>query len=236
MIHYHGTPITPRDPVLVALAGRSFCVSHAAPGDLEWCHRYGQAVMLDNGAFSAWRRGHRPDWPAYYRWCEPWLDYPTTWAVIPDVIDGDEEANDALVREWPYGDAGAPVWHMHEPIYRLLNLAHRWPRVCIGSSGQYATLGTPAWHRRMEAAFNALCGNGPVPVWVHMLRGLNLCGSAYPFASADSTNIARNHAGTNGGRSRQDVRRMADEIDARQCPARWRVREPHPELFPVEDR
>jgi hypothetical protein len=36
-------------------------------------------------------------------------------AVVPDVIDGTEADNDALLTEWPLGwFFGAPVWHMHE--------------------------------------------------------------------------------------------------------------------------
>jgi hypothetical protein len=181
--------------------------------------------MIDNGAFSLWRAGKATDWPGYYRWCERWLEYPTTWAVIPDVIDGTPEENDALIDEWPHGTKGAPVYHLAEPIDRLLELAAGWPRVCIGSSGEYATVGDDRWRRRMDEAMNRLCGNGPVPVWLHMLRGLDMCGSEYPFASADSTNIARNHAGATG-RLRRDARAMADRIDARQCPARWTVKAP----------
>lgn len=127
--------------------------------------------MLDNGAFSLWTRARRAsatstvqDWTGFYAWAEPWLDFPTTWAVIPDVIDGDEAANDELVAAWPFGTRGAPVWHMHESVDRLLRLAERWPRVCVGSSGAYAEVGTPAWHRRMHEALDELCGNGPVPV------------------------------------------------------------------------
>ena len=94
--------------------------------------RSASSVMLDNGAFSAWRRGIVIDWKNYYRRAEPWLrNSPTTWAVIPDVIDGDEAANDLLIRQWPFGEAGAPVWHMHEPLDRLLRLADQWPKVCI---------------------------------------------------------------------------------------------------------
>lgn len=230
MIHYHGTPITPADRLLL-LAGRSFCVRYGEHRQIEACHRIGEGVMLDNGAFSLWTKQTATDWPGYYGWCEPWLEFPTTWAVIPDVIDGDAEANDALIREWPHGDRGAPVWHMHEPIDRLLSLAERWSRVCLGSSGEYATVGSARWHRRMEEAMNRLCGNGPVPVWLHMLRGLALAGSEYPFASADSTGIARNHAGNNTrGTPARSVRVMADEIDARQCPGRWQVREPQDAL------
>jgi hypothetical protein len=225
-MHYHGTPITPR-AVLLALAGRSFCVSYAEPRDVEVCHEIGQSVMLDNGAFSFWRGGRKPDWDGYYAWCEPWLDHRTTWAVIPDVIDGGEDANDELVDAWPFGCRGAPVWHLHERVERLVRLAGDWPLVCLGSSGAYALPGAPRWHARMAEAMNVLCGDGPPPCALHMLRGLDQCGGPYPFASADSTSIARNHAGNNvTARPRQDPRAMVDRLDARQCPARWRRVEP----------
>lgn len=222
MIHYHGTPITPADKLL-ALAGRSFCVRYGAHGQVETCHRIGESVMIDNGAYSFWTKGEVVDWRGYYEWVEPWLDYPTTWAVIPDVIDGGEAENDALLLQWPFGQRGAPVWHMDEPIGRLLRLCARYQRVCLGSSGEYAVVGDQRWHRRMEEAMNALCGNGPVPRWLHMLRGMAMAGSHYPFASADSTDVARNHAGTNGGRPRRDPAQMAQRIGGKQCPARWEV-------------
>ena len=233
MIHYHGTPLTPR-AALLSLVGRNFCVSYADPRDLECCLRIGQSLMLDNGAYSAWRRGYVPDWSGYYEWCAPLLEYRTIWAVIPDVIDGGEEENDALLAEWPHGKRGAPVWHLHEPIDRLLRLASEWPRVCLGSSGEYATVDDADWRRRMVVAMNALCGDGPPPCWLHMLRGLRLAGSDYPFASADSVNVARNYKDT-----QRDVRRMADEIDGRQCPARWRLTAEQERLFgvnPTESR
>lgn len=214
-IHYHGTPISPRS-VLHTLAGRFFCVSHAKPSDVAVCHEIGQGVMLDNGAFSAWRVGRPTDWPAYYAWCERWLQHQTTWAVIPDLIDGDEEANDALIAQWPHGARGSPVWHMHEPVSRLLRLASEWPRICIGSSAQYRVVGSDRWHARMTEAMNALCGNGPAPVWLHMLRGMALSGSGYPFASLDSTDVARNH-----NRPHNVAAEMAAKWDAQQCGAVW---------------
>lgn len=219
MIHYHGTPLTPRAKLL-QLAGRSFCVRYGRDQDLRVCHEIGEGVMLDNGAFSAWTKGELTDWPGYAAWALPWLDYKTTWAVMPDVIDGDEEANDRLIT-WLYSHApdvwrrSAPVWHLHESIDRLKRLCHGYGRVCLGSSGRYVTLGSDRWHRRMDQAMNAVCGSGCPEAWLHMLRGLDLAGSHYPFASADSTNIAQNHV-RNGG-----VVKMAQEIDGRQCPARW---------------
>lgn len=218
-IHYHGTPITPR-AVLQTLSGKFFCVRYGRHEDVKICHLIGQGVLIDNGAFPAWRSGAPVDWPGFYRWVEPWLEYKTTWAIIPDVIDGSEEANDALIKQWPYGTRGAPVWHMHEPIPRLVRLTKQWPRVCIGSSSQYKTLRSPIWHNRMIEAMNAICGDGPAPVWLHMLRGMAMAGSIYPFASLDSTDIARNH-----NRPQNVALDMARRWDSAQCPARW-IRQP----------
>ena len=215
-MHYHGTPITPAS-VLEELAGRNFCVPFSDPRQAATCHRIGQSVMIDNGAFTFWRGGAQPDWSAFYDWVEPWLDYATTWAVIPDVIDGDEEANDRLLVAWFTRrlPKGAPVWHLHESFERLRRLAHGYERICFGSSGEYATVGSDAWHRRVSEAFDVLADDqGRVP-WVHMLRGMALSGGMYPFASVDSTDVARNH------NRRKNAPQMAARWDAMQTPATW---------------
>lgn len=222
MIHYHGCPITPRQ-TLYELAGRFFCNSFADARDVAVCHEIGQGNMLDNGAFSTWRGGRETDWRAWAEWVEPWLDYRTTWAVLPDSIDGGEEENDLLVREWGgvFGDQGAPVWHLDESIDRLVSLCSSFDRVCFGSAGAYSVVGSKLWHRRVAAAFDAIADvDGRVRIWVHMLRGLALAGSHYPFASADSTNAARNHKGSHRQKPRP-IAEIVAEIDARQCPARW---------------
>jgi hypothetical protein len=235
-LHYHGTPITPTD-VLLRLAGRCFCVSYSDPRQVRLCHEMGQSVMLDNGAFSFWRAGKATDWPGFYRWADEWLDFPSTWAVIPDVIEGTDEENDRLVSEWPFGDRGAPVWHMHEPVDRLLRLADTFARVCFGSSGQYATVASPAWHERAELAFDALSARHRRVPWIHMLRGMALAGGPYPFASFDSTNVARNHAGNyTRNTAAKDARAMVDAIDARQCPGRWLHATPERQLSLLESR
>jgi hypothetical protein len=225
MLHYHGTPITPI-PALYELAGRHFCVSHAAPQDVERVHLIGQSVMLDNGAFSAWKRGHLPNWPAYYDWCDRWLDCPTTWAVIPDEIDAGGQIQDLLIREWPHGNKGAPVWHMDEPIDRLLRLADEWPRVCVGSTAEFAVVLSPSWQRRMDETFNRVAQTFGRTPCLHMLRGMQLSGRQWPFASVDSTDIGRNH-----NRPGNTPRSMADRWDAMQCPGAWETRPEQMELI-----
>lgn len=216
MIHYHGTPITPRS-VLYDLAGRHFCCSYAARRDTETCHRIGQSVMLDNGAYTMWTKGTTIDWEAWAAWAEPWLDYPNTWAVAPDVIDGDETANDILLSRYGHWDKLVPVWHLHESLERLCRLVDGFGKVCFGSSGVYAVVGSNAWHRRVTDAFNMLHSVfGPRIPWIHMLRGMSLSGDIYPFASVDSTDIARNH-----NRPQNDAKKMAEWWDSIQCPGRW---------------
>jgi len=215
MIHYHGTPISPIT-ALYELSGRNFCVSHARPDDVRRVHDIGQSVMLDNGAFSAWKRGHAVDWPKYYEWCDRWLVYPTTWAIIPDVIDAGTQEQDALLREWPHGDRGVPVWHMDEPMDRLLRLCDEWPRVAIGSTDEFKKVLSPIWCRRIDEAWNEISMRHTKLPWIHMLRGMQLSGMEWPFASVDSTDIAQNHHLPHRG-----PRKMADRWDSMQTPGIW---------------
>lgn len=204
--------------VLYTLAGRHFCVSHMAPGDVQRCHDIGQGVMLDNGAFSKWKSGKVTDWPKYYDWCERWLDCPTTWAIPPDVIDAPSQEQDALLNEWPHGKKQAsPVWHMDEPVYRLCRLIDDgWSRVCIGSTAEYAVVLSEAWKCRMDEAWDEIARTfGRTPP-IHMLRGMQCSGMRWPFASVDSTDVAQNH-----NRPQNTARAMADRWDAQQCAAKW---------------
>jgi hypothetical protein len=224
-IHYHGTPITPIT-ALYELSGRCFCVSFTFPRDVHRCHSIGQSVMLDNGAFSEWKQGKQTNWPAYYEWADEWLSYPTTWAVIPDVIDDLEVKQDILLKQWPHGEKGAPVWHMNETIDRLLRLVDNWPRVCIGSTSIYAEVLSDAWQRCMDAAWDAIVKQNPRLPWIHMLRGMSTCGRRWPFASVDSTDVAQNH-----NRPQNTPKKLADRWDKMQCPAVWRVSSRQSELI-----
>lgn len=197
MIHYHGLPITPATAAVKAVeAGHAF-VSFAHPQQLNIAVEVCQSFAIDNGAFSAWRSGNPiTDWSEFYEWAKDCQRMPSCdFAVIPDVIDGTEADNDVLLAESPLPKwFGAPVWHLHESYDRLQRLAADYPRVCFGSSGQYASIGTTEWWVRMSGAMRVVCdSNGRPQTKLHGLRMLNpAIFTKFPFASADSTNIGRN--------------------------------------------
>lgn len=197
MIHYHGTPITPNAAAEAALRGGHAFISYARTDQLAIAQEVCQSYAIDNGAFSAWKSGKVVDWAEFAAWAAQEMLHPACdFVVVPDVIDGDEAANDELLAWWPLPrERSAPVWHMHETTERLLRLASGgWNRVCIGSSGEFATVGTAAWWNRMADAMNALCDeNGRPSCRLHGLRMLDPeVFTKLPFASADSTNIAQN--------------------------------------------
>lgn len=196
MIHYHGTPITPDIAATAILAGRHGLVSFRHPQQIELVAEVCASFVLDNGAFTAWRSG-KPveDWTPYYEWVGRWARHPGfDWALVPDVIDGDEDANDALLEEWPLDHAlGVPIWHMHEDLGRLTDLAESWPRVALGSSGEYAKVGTTSWWARMRRAMDDVCPDGRPLCKIHGLRMLNpRIFRHLPLASADSCSVGRN--------------------------------------------
>lgn len=202
MIHYHGLPITPNTAAYAAVGGGHAFISFNHRDQFGIALEICQSFAVDNGAFSSWKSG-KPvvDWSSYYAWVAEIHLYPSfDFAVIPDVIDGDEKANDALLDDWPWrgtakgGWIGAPVWHLHESTNRLLRLATEWPRVCFGSSGEYSSVGDARWWRRVSEAMSVICNSNGTPITkIHGLRMLNpKVFSKLPFSSADSTNIARN--------------------------------------------
>lgn len=238
-LSYHGTPITPWE-VMQHLGGRHFCVSYFRPDQIEHCDRAAQSLMLDNGAFSAWKANDkrlkkglepivfdRDYWNGFHDFCRQWAARPTTWCVIPDVIDAGSQEQDGLIREWPaeLRDRAAPVFHMDEPTDRLLRLVDEWPRVCIGSTAEYATVRSPAWIERMGELWDAIAQRRRFTPWLHMLRGMQLLspGCPWPFASVDSTDLARNHNRLNRYSEQKlwALKHKADRWDRRQCPAAW---------------
>lgn len=233
MIHYQGLPITPETAAHAAInAGHAF-VSFRNRQQLALAVQVCQSFALDNGAFSAWRKGDPvTDWSPYYAWAADCLLVPSCdFAVIPDVIDGGERENDVLVAEWPLPRwFGAPVWHMHESLARLQVLVSEWPRVCIGSSGEFAVVGTAQWWQRMAEAMRVICDEDGRPLArLHGLRMLNPeVFTRLPLASADSTNIGQNIGidqawkGTYPPATKEArARVMRERIESHNAPARW---------------
>lgn len=196
MIHYHGLPMTTDADMVRAMRGRHAMVSYARPDQIEAAAEICQSVALDNGAFSAWRNGTPFDAAGYAQWAAHWIRHPAVdWCVIPDVIDGDAEANDALLATWPLSrDVSVPVYHLHEPVRRLVRLCAEYPRVALGSSGAYAEPGTREWWSRLAVLMACVCDDDGFPrVRLHGLRMLDpVIFSHLPLASADSCNVARN--------------------------------------------
>ena len=71
----------------------------------------------------------------------------------------------------------------------------------------------------MNEAWNALAPRHRFTPNIHMLRGMALSLSAWPFASVDSTDVAQNH-----NRPQNTAKGMVDRWDAAQCPGEWTAR------------
>jgi hypothetical protein len=155
------------------------------------------SYILDNGAFTHWKKGKGSiDIEKYKDFVQKHDNNENyTWNFIPDIIDGSERANDAYLEKWfnVYGDyKSVPVWHYHESLERLSNLSKVFDVVALGSSADYSVIGTPHWHQRTKTIFNYYLEN-ELSCKLHGLRMLNKkIFTLYPYYSGDSTNIARN--------------------------------------------
>jgi len=215
-----------------AFAGRHVMVSFQEPRQIEVAAEVCQSVVLDNGAFSAWRAGKKHDFDGYLEWVTKWLKHPAVeWCVIPDVIDGTEGDNDMILHRWPHPIiGGVPVYHMHESLERLERLVSRYQRIAIGSSGKWSDPGSETWWGRIaEMAAVLFDSNGMPRTKLHGLRMLDpVIFSHLPLASADSCNVARNVGidkawnGPYAPRSREmRALIMMERIEAHGSAARW---------------
>ena len=200
MIHYHGMPIGGgcRQDEIRFLKSRHALISFAhadRKASIAMAASVAQSFIIDNGAFSVWKRRAKLDIPGYIGWCAEWSRHPGfDWALIPDMIEGVEQDNDRLVDDWPRDIEGVPVWHYHESLDRLENLAADWRVVALGSSGAWPTPGTESWWDRTAEAMRKICDNHGRPrCKLHGLRMLNpTIFRRLPLHSADSTNVAQN--------------------------------------------
>lgn len=196
MIHYHGTPLTPEHAAAAVYNGRHAMVSFAHPEQIGLIAEICQSFCFDNGEWSRWKSGiSTGNHDDFYAWVEKWMLHPGfDWFIIPDKIDGCEEENDDLLAECPHSYHAVPVWHLHESLERLERLAFAYPRIALGSSGEFAQINTSEWWTRMGSVMDVVCNDQGMPVTrLHGLRMLDpRIFGRFPFASADSTNVARN--------------------------------------------
>lgn len=196
MIHFHGGPITPDTCALKAWKGRHAFISFANPGQLMLASEVCQSFALDNGAFSFWTKKRVVSWDSYYEFVARWKNHPRfAFAIIPDVIGGSGEQNDALIAEWPHGKiTGVPVWHMNESDERFIRLCHEFPRVALGSMGEYDASRPKECAARLRDLIRHIVDGSGYPITkLHGLRMLNKdLFKRVPLSSADSTNVARN--------------------------------------------
>lgn len=197
MIPYHGGPFSDSRIAAEIYRGHHAMVSYVRQDQFELIAETARTFALDNGAFSLWMAsdGAPLEWDGYYRWVERWKNHPACdFAIIPDVIDGSEQDNDDLLAEWPFDDIGTPVWHLHESLDRLWRLSRSFGCVALGSSGCYRNPGSLLWWDRMVSVMRTITDEHGHPiVKLHGLRMLSpALVKAIPFASADSTTVARN--------------------------------------------
>ncbi len=200
MIHYHGGPITPMPVGLACWKSRHAMVSYARDEQMALAAEICQSFALDNGAFAAWGNGQPFNLHGYLRFAAKWWRHPGfDWALLPDVIDGTEEQNDELIDKtlelMPlHRSYWVPVWHLHESLLRLDRLSEQWPRVALGSSGDWSDPGSKGWWNRIAEAMEILCDKDGTPkVKIHGLRMMDpTIFSHVPFSSVDSTSVARN--------------------------------------------
>ena len=224
MIKYHGTPITPRAVFNEFMPNRNALISYAHSHDFDRACELCDRVIVDNGAFSFWTKGKIVDWNNYYKWVDERIDL-IDYFFIPDVIDGTEEENDSLIAQFLFDNINkdiskaVPVWHVGESLDRLIRLTDSFNYIAFGSSGEFRTLGTYEWHKRMNDVMKIVCDSDGIPlVKIHMLRCLDpRIFTMYPFYSGDSTNLARNH-------SRDGAKQIIDRIEKYDSPKKYTFR------------
>ncbi len=202
MIKYHGTPITPKSVFYKMMPTHNALVSFVNQQDLGKVLEVCDKIMLDNGAFTFWKKYKKPklEWGDYYAWVENLYDKIEVF-IIPDIIEGSEEDNDALLKTVPIQlkAKGIPVWHFNESLVRLSRLTNEYEYIALGSSSEISHCGTleqrSLWYSKMEDVMKICCNlDGTPKVKLHMLRCLNpKVFGKYPFYSGDSTNVAQNH-------------------------------------------
>lgn len=213
------------------LKGRHALVSFAHPTQIAEVLECCESFCLDNGAFTIWKTtGGNIDVAEYCKWVDSLATHPSfDFALIPDIIGGTVEENDALINSWKSNHICVPVYHLGEPIDRFFSLAEKFKKVAFGSTDAWARNGSKAWWENMAEFMDIVTDdNGVLPCKVHGLRMLDPKLFQYlPLHSGDSTNAGVNgHLCMKGGihpavERWQGNERIAQKIEAYQSAPVW---------------
>ena len=198
MIHYHGTPLSgATEQQILFYRGRHALMSWPSYSPIhipitECCRSF----CIDNGAFTFWKENQEVDWHDFYSFVMDWIRHPRfDFFLIPDVIGGTVEENNALIEEcWDtMPDSGVPVFHVGEPLERIDMFIRKYnfTRIAIGTTKGFELKSLLFWNE-MRKIFDHLCIDGVPRTKVHGLRMLDpeIVG-AFPFSSGDSTTATR---------------------------------------------
>jgi len=191
------------------MTNRSTLIPFISDMDLDKALKKCSSVILDNSAFTFWRKGVDVDdnfWDTYYDWVrEIYSSEKLDWFIIPDVIMGSETENNRLIDKFlatqkDIVSKGVPVWHTNESHERLKMLCDKFDRVCIGSADEeiYGKVGSDKWFTNLESAFSKVNFQNQK---IHLLRFMRRSNvkklkrfRKYDITfSGDSTNFAQNH-------------------------------------------
>ena len=205
-VHYHGGPAW--GYVDIGATNKVWCgdvlyrdscalVSYARPEQIRKIAALCRSLVLDNGAFTFYMRGVKADkahWSGYYALLLAWFSR-ICWFIIPDVIGGTEEENDALIAQVPtmFISKGVPVWHSNESLERLERLCSQFERVAIGLIKEHKPATSNKATQVLDMVFDFVYVQKQFKTKLHGLAMLDgrVIGK-YPFATADSSFVATN--------------------------------------------
>ena len=205
MIHYHSSSAggTQKDALLF-LKERHSLISYAYKSNEAIVLNYCKSFILDNGAFSLWKKaGEEINVNEYYKWVKTIEYHPgLDWVIIPDKIDGTEDENRELLNKWmdlELSSQSVPVYHYNESFEWLDYLISNFKTVALGSSGEWSRPNSYKWWGRTEEIMEiATDDKGKARCKLHGLRMLNKdIFTKIPLSSADSANAAINSGDVN---------------------------------------
>ena len=203
MRFFHGGPIWPEQSAPRIWDNTGALVSFARPEQVLTAYATARQVILDNGAFNAWKSDGKnktwEEWLPYLDWTKFFSNHPRhEFSIVPDGIECGEKYNKELavklidhVGEKELHKWGV-VWHLDESYNYLRWCIDNFSIVCLGSTSKYPP-GSHRWRKFMRRTWTEVIINeaGYPKVRIHGLRMLRKSiVKEFPFYSCDSSFVA----------------------------------------------